>query len=231
MPVPQLELVSFDLCPYVQRAAIALVEKGVPFKRTNVDLANKPDWFHAISPLGKVPLLRVGDAVLFESAVIVEYLEDTCALALHPADPLERARHRAWIEFSSSILADIWGLYSAPDAAGFDAKVATLRGKFERLEAELAKRNNSGPYFTGASFCLVDAAFAPVFRYWDAFDTIADFGVLTALPQIEAWRTALAERPSVRSAVIAAFADNLMDFLRRRESHLSQRMQSAAAAA
>jgi len=70
-----LTLVSFDLCPYVQRAAIALAEKGVPFERRDVDLANKPDWFEAISPLGKVPLLQVDDEVLFESAVIVEYLE------------------------------------------------------------------------------------------------------------------------------------------------------------
>lgn len=72
-----LTLVSFDLCPYVQRAAIALAEKGVPFERRTVDLADKPGWFRAISPLGKVPLLQVGDAVLFESAVIVEYLDDT----------------------------------------------------------------------------------------------------------------------------------------------------------
>ncbi|TGU31135.1 glutathione S-transferase family protein, partial [bacterium M00.F.Ca.ET.152.01.1.1] len=55
----RLTLVSHHLCPYVQRAAIALAEKAVPFERVNVDLADKPDWFRAISPLGKVPLLRV----------------------------------------------------------------------------------------------------------------------------------------------------------------------------
>src|SRR6185295_20138660 len=80
----QLTLVSHRLCPYVQRAAIALAEKGVPFTRRDVDLANKPDWFKAISPLGKVPLLQVDNEVLFESAVIVEYLEETQAPALHP---------------------------------------------------------------------------------------------------------------------------------------------------
>ena len=73
----RLTLVSHELCPYVQRAAIALDEKGVAFERVNVDLAVKPDWFLAISPLGKVPLLKVGDAVIFESAVILEYLEET----------------------------------------------------------------------------------------------------------------------------------------------------------
>ena len=45
-----LVLVSHALCPYVQRAAIVLREKGVPFERRDIDLANKPDWFLRISP-------------------------------------------------------------------------------------------------------------------------------------------------------------------------------------
>jgi glutathione S-transferase len=75
--MPRLELVSHALCPYVQRAVIALTEKGIPFTRTVVDLADKPDWFTALSPLGKVPLLKVDGAVLFESAVICDYLDET----------------------------------------------------------------------------------------------------------------------------------------------------------
>lgn len=86
-----LTLVSHHLCPYVQRAAISLAEKGVPFERIAVDLAAKPDWFKRISPLGKVPLLVVrhdGDeTVIFESAVILEFLEETQPGPLHPADP------------------------------------------------------------------------------------------------------------------------------------------------
>ena len=72
-----LRLISHDLCPYVQRAAISLSEKGVNFERTYIDLANKPDWFLAISPLGKTPVLLADDVPIFESAVILEYLEET----------------------------------------------------------------------------------------------------------------------------------------------------------
>ena len=96
--MPKLQLVSHDLCPYVQRAAIALTEKGVAFERSYVDLAAKPDWFLRISPLGKVPLLKVGDEVIFKSAVILEYLEETQPRPLYPADPLTRARQRASID-------------------------------------------------------------------------------------------------------------------------------------
>lgn len=215
-----LTLVSFDLCPYVQRAAIALAEKGVPFERRTVDLANKPAWFQAISPLGKVPLLQVDDAVLFESAVIVEYLEDTETPPLHPADPLVRARHRAWMEFGSSILADIWTIETTADRAAFDAKVALLREKFERLEAEL----EDGPYFAGEAFCLVDAVFAPVFRYFDVFDRFVDLGVLAGLPRVQAWRRALAARPSVRAAVVSNYEARLDAFLRRQKSWLATLM-------
>src|SRR3712207_6505768 len=133
--MPRFKLISFPLCPYVQRAAILLAEKGVPFERVNIDLANKPDWFLKLSPLGKVPVLVVEqdgrDAVLFESAVIAEYLDETIVPRLHPADPLEKARHRAWIEFASATLADIYVYYTAADEETFLHKERAIAGKFE----------------------------------------------------------------------------------------------------
>src|ERR1700704_4454206 len=101
------KLISHKLCPYVQRAVIALTEKGVAFERIDIDLSNKPDWFLAISPLGRTPVLQVGEVPIFESAVILEYLEETEPKPLHPADPLIRAEHRGWIEFGSVVLSDI----------------------------------------------------------------------------------------------------------------------------
>lgn len=221
----KLTLVSHNLCPYVQRAVIALSEKGVPFERIDVDLAQKPDWFRAISPLGKVPLLRIGDAVIFESAVILEYLEETQPRPLHSENPLTRAEHRSWIEFCSSILNDIWSLYVAPDSAAFDEKAATLKDKFNRVEAELGE----APWFAGERFSLVDAAFGPVFRYFDAFDHIGDFGILADLPKVSAWRRHLAERPSIQAAVSLGYPANLWRFLLARGSHLSRLMAGKTA--
>jgi glutathione S-transferase len=221
----RLTLISHELCPFVQRAAIALEEKGVEFERINVDLANKPDWFLAISPLGKVPLLKVGDSVIFESAVILEYLEETQPKPLHPADPLTRAEHRAWMEFGSTMLMDIWNFYMAADEAAFQAKLKSLADKFERLEQRLGE----GPYFDGARFSLVDAVFGPVFRYFDTFDRIADFGMLSGKPKIAAWRQALAQRPSIRRAVKADYPERLWAFLEARNSRLSSLMTREAA--
>jgi glutathione S-transferase len=220
-----LRLVSHVLCPYAQRVAIALAEKGVPFTRQDIDLADRPDWFRAISPLGKVPLLVVGEgAVLFESAVICEYIEETQpGPALHPADPLARARHRGWVEFASALLAGIGALYAAPDEAAYRARAADLSARIGRLEAEVS----GGPCFAGDRFSLVDAAFAPAFRYFDGFEALLPpLGVFDAAPRVSAWRAALAARPSVRGAVVADYPGRLEAFLRRRGSYLSTLMRA-----
>ncbi len=219
----ELMLISHHLCPYVQRAVISLTEKSVPFDRIDVDLANKPDWFTDISPLGKTPALRVSDRTIFESIAILEYLEDTQPHPLHPSDPLARAEHRAWIEFGSAVLNDIAGFYTASEATAFEAKAEMLAGKFAQLE----RRTAAGPYFDDACFSLVDAVFGPVFRYFDVFDRIGDFGVLAALPRVNAWRGALAARPSVRDAVAKDYRQRLWTFLKARKSHLSRLMPDA----
>jgi glutathione S-transferase len=220
-----LKLISHKLCPYVQRAVIALTEKGVAFERIDIDLAHKPDWFLAISPLGKTPVLLVGDVPIFESAVILEYLEETQPKPLHPADPLVRAEHRGWIEFGSAVLSDIAGFYSASDEATFKARTAQLEQKFAWLEARI----KAAPWFDGENFSLVDAVFGPVFRYFDVFDEIGDFGILSGKPKLARWRKALAGRPSVGMAVSAEYPALLHDFIERRNSWLSGLQAKAVA--
>ena len=212
----QLELVSHPLCPYVQRAAIVLAEKGVSFERKDVDLANKPDWFLAISPLGKTPLLRVDDEVLFESAVICEYLDEAFAPRLHPESALALARERAFMELGSAILNDIWGYETAKDEATFLAKARELDAKLLHVERALGE----GPWFRGASFGLVDAVFGPVFRYFEVFDAIRDPGLFESKPRLARWRTALHGRPSVAGAVGPDYADRLHAFLEKHDAYL-----------
>jgi glutathione S-transferase len=220
-----LRLVSHHLCPYVQRAVIVAAEKDIPVERVFIDLAAKPDWFLALSPTGKVPLLQAGGRALFESAPIVEYLDETSPGSLHPADPLERARHRGWIEFASATLADIGGLYSAPDAAGFEARRQALAARFAQVEGELGE----GPWFGGPRFQIVDAVWGPVFRYFDVIETRLDLGLFDTLPKVRAWRGALAARPSVVAAVGPDYPQRLAGFFARRDSHLGRLFARAEA--
>jgi glutathione S-transferase len=178
---------------------------------------NKPDWFKKISPLGNVPVLLDGDQPIFESTVILEYLEDTLPHhALHPADALRRAQHRAWMEFGSSILMDIWIAEITQERSIFDEKIEVLRQKFSRLEGEI-----NGPWFDGDEFSLVDAVFAPVFRYFDLFDRVTDHGIFRKTPKVNAWRKALSDRPSVKNAVVPEFMEILEQFVHFKNGHLA----------
>jgi glutathione S-transferase len=216
----RLTLVSHALCPYVQRVAIVLKEKGIEFERREVDLANKPPWFLAISPLGKTPVLLVDGVAIFESAVICEFLDETEGARLHPEAPLLRARHRAWMEFGTSLLNTIAAFYNAADHSTLAARTKDIRHRFEQLEATLGE----GPYFAGERFSMVDAVFGPVFRYFDAFETLGDFDFFGGLPKVKAWRAGLAVRDSVRVAAHQNHDALLRAFLCNRGSALSRRI-------
>ncbi|MFY0682170.1 MAG: glutathione S-transferase family protein [Thalassovita sp.] len=219
-------LISHHLCPYVQRAVIVLSEKRIEHERTYIDLANKPEWFKPISPLGRVPLLQTNDAVLFESQVIAEYLDEVTPGSLHPTDPLKKARHRSWIEFGSETLAAIGGFYLAKDDAAFEQKRQALRAKFERINSEI-----QGPYFAGDDFHLIDGVWATIFRYFDVFDDIQDFGILKDLEPLNTWRETVAARDSVINAVPEGYNDRLKTFLSKKNSVLGQMMMRLSAAA
>ncbi len=215
----KFHLISHHLCPYVQRAVIVLTEKNLSYKRTNIDLADKPDWFVKISPLGRVPLLQANSAVLFESQVIAEYLDEITPGSLHSRDPLKRARHRSWIEFASETLNAIGGFYNAPDFERFEIKSAGLQAKFARIEQEL-----TGPFFEGEDFHMIDGVWGTVFRYLDVFDEIEDFGLLAGLKKTTAWRKKISTRPSVSNAAPQDYHDRLRQFLLNRKSYVSKLM-------
>lgn len=171
--------------------------------------------------------MQVDGQNVFESSVIIEYLEDTVGPALHPSDPLERARHRAWIEFASAILNTIGSLYTANDEASVEASRSLLAERFAHVEKALGE----GPYFAGPQFSLVDAAFGPVFRYFDVFDEIEGISPFDATPKVRQWRQALAQRPSVRAAVAPDYASRLRRFVIDRAGNLGKRLAAHSSAA
>lgn len=202
---------------------VVLAEKGVAFERRWVDLANKPGWFLAVSPLGKTPVLLVGDQPVFESAVICEYLDETLAPRLHPHDALWRAREHGWMVFGSAVLNTIRAFYMAADGDRLEQQRTALRRHFEQVESAL---DGEGPWFAGVRFGMVDAVFAPVFRYVDVFERLGEPELFTGLGRVQRWRSALLTRPSVREAVLPDYAERLTRFLRERGSALSRRMDA-----
>ncbi len=208
-----IELISFKLCPYVQRSLITLLHKGVEHRITYIDLADPPDWFVDISPLQKVPLLRVDGAVLFESAVINEYLDETTGAPLMPADALSRAVHRGWIEFGSELLGDQWRL-STQSGERYSRARESLLGKLRTLQSQLDQRGGDGPFFAGDQLSLVDTAYAPFFMRHALLDGPLALTAAGELPRLERWSAALLALPAVRQSVVAEFESLFRDYVR-----------------
>jgi glutathione S-transferase len=216
-----LELVSFKLCPFVQRSLIALLAKGTPHRVRYVDLAAPPDWFLALSPAKKVPLLVVdGRDAIFESTVINEFLDEVTAPRLHPEDPLRRARHRGWIEFGTTCLMDTLPMTTAETGEAFEQVVAQHHGRLAEVERSLG----DGPYFDGPAFSLVDAAYAPLFFRLDLLARHAPEVAPRGMPRLAAWGARLLAETAVRGSAVADFAELYDELILRRGGFLASRL-------
>lgn len=210
-------LVSHKLCPFVQRSVITLLHKKIDFTIEYISLERKPDWFLEISPLGKVPLLRIKDTVLFESSVINEYLDETHGKPMLPTDPLEKAEHRAWIEFSSSINNIQFQLTQARREETFVKIEEDLNKKLAHLE----KRIGNQGFFDGKEFSLVDSSFAPflmrskILADNTGVDTVSDY------KKIQKWRENLLLLPEVKKSVVKDFEDLYMESIYERGGYLA----------
>ncbi len=195
-----IELISTKTCPYVHRSRIALMEKGVDFLFTEVDLKDKPDWFLAVSPYGKVPVLKHDDKIIYESAIINEYLEEVFPKpALMPKDPLNRAIARIWIDYCNSRLMtanrSLLMEQSPTEQKNLEKKL-TENLLFVENEG-LAKTAGEGPFWFGSSVSLVDVTYFPLFQRMCATEHYRGFKIPDACQRIHKLIEAMRKRPSV----------------------------------
>ncbi|MDY0137606.1 MAG: glutathione S-transferase family protein [Thiomicrospira sp.] len=224
MSIPTLELISFKLCPYVQRAVITLRNKGIDFKITYIDLNNPPEWFKQISPLGKVPVLKVNDSeILFESSVIQEYVDEITPPSLHPADPLVKAKNRAWIAFGGELMGmnGLHGIVHEKDPVKCEAIISGLRDLLQRVEAVHSGKD----YFNGSEFNLIDAAFAPMLMRLDLLNQHCALDVLNGLPKLQHWQQVLMARPCVKDSVLPELPQMYRQMIANYAGHMATRLK------
>lgn len=207
----ELELVTFKICPFGQRPLITMRHKGVPHTVTYITPDTLPDWFAEVSPLGKVPLLKVdGETVLFESAVINEFADEISEGSLLPEDPTARALARAWVEYASACLVDMHGLSTAADEEAYTTARDALAKKLKWLESHMGE----GPYFLGTEFTLVDTAFGPLFQRLDLLQAAHAFIVWSCLPKVRKWADTLLAMETITGAVPEDFQMRYKGFLK-----------------
>ncbi len=215
-----LELISFKICPFVQRSVITLRYKQAPYKITYIDLGNPPDWFQRISPFGKVPVLKVdGETTLFESAVINEFIDDVTPGQLAPQDPLTRALNRSWIEVGSVGLMDFFQSLMAESEAAYEEKRQGLVTTLGRLEEVLGE----GPFFNGSDPALIDFALAPLFQRIELLNSRADYIDLNSWPKLADWSRALLAMPAVEESLVEDFDSLFFGFVKQKGGAGAQR--------
>lgn len=124
----EIEFITAEVCPFAQRTHLTLIEKGLDYDHAEVDLKHKPAWFEAVSPYSKVPVFRHDGAVIYESAIINEYIEERFPEpALMPADPRARATARIWIDYCNTrFIGAFYGALSAKGAQAQEQAAAKL---------------------------------------------------------------------------------------------------------
>lgn len=184
------------------RVKIALHEKGLPYVRVTLVLANKDQKrpeFLKLNPYGKVPVIDDGGHILFESCIINEYLDEKYPTPpLMPKDPYLRGRGRVLIDYALNYMHEpYWALRGEMlkpagkrDEMIISEKHRSLRGLLQYLESALADQ----PYFLG-ELSLTDIAIAPRALRMEAYGALP----APSLPRLNAWLERMKSRPSVRA--------------------------------
>ena len=199
-----IELFSARVCPYAHRSRLVLIEKGIDFTLTEVDLSKKPERFLKVSAYGKVPALIHNDVEIYESAIINEYLEENFPEPpLFPKSSAQRAFARIWIDYCNNhFLNDCYALIKSQDRQKQLELETAIQKHFRFMEERaLAKLSGDGPYWLGARPSLVDMAFYPHFERLPAWDHYRGLTIPPDCSRLIDWLSAMQERASVKSIV------------------------------
>ena len=212
------QLISFKLCPFVQKAVLTLLYKEIDFDIEYIDLENPPEWFNDVSPLGKVPVLKVGDQILFESSVIVEYLDEVYGDSLHPVDPLTKAQNRSWMEFGNECLMNSFNMIIQPDEGGFNEQRECLLKKLDQLENKLT----GNKFFNGEKLSLVDISFTPFFQRLEYLNVVST-GLIdeSRHPKVYQWHINLLGLDIVSASTVPEIKALYTGMMKKRNGYLS----------
>ena len=211
---------------------IVLRTKKVDFEVTYINLREKPDWFLKISPHGKVPVLNVGDDVLFESNAIAEFLDETVSPQLHPTDAIKRARNRAWTDFVPDFSKGLSAAYRRDTVEEMEEGRADAEKVLAKLEDAIKnERGNDGPYFNGDTLRLVDAAYAPFLQRFMIAEAKLNTGLLDVFPLVRAWTEALLATDLVTGSVAETFVPEFKASMTHYGYHIGTLFAEEAAAA
>lgn len=194
-----LTLYTAEVCPYAQRTRIVLGEKAIAHESVEIDLDDKPDWLQDLTPTGRVPVIRHGDFLLWESAIVNEYLDGSFpGAAMRPYEERGLAVMRNEIRhFDNVFLPIVYKMLFEQEPAAQAALRAQAEDGLCFLEKRLAVVQEGGPFWLGESFGLVDAALFPFFERLPVFEHYRGLALPASCARLGRWLDAVSARPSV----------------------------------
>ena len=200
-----IKIYSSARCPYAQRTRMLMIEKEIPFELTEVDLRSKPDWFLAVSPYGKVPVIVDDGQTIYESAIINEYLDEKYKnVPMMPKEPVERAKARIWMDYCTNkylILSRKLLLDNGNEELQIENK-KKMKESLLYIEKECFEKNANGPFWLGNKISLVDLHYAPFFERFGAFKELFGVEWPEECVKIADWWSAIQKRDSFKMTVL-----------------------------
>ena len=214
-----MKIVSFKICPFVQRVTALLEAKHVPYDIEYIDLSKKPAWFLEASPNGQVPILITeDDQVLFESDAIVEYLDETTGDPIAANDPVKKAQDRAWSYLASKHYLAQCSAQRSTDEQTLEEGRAMLGTAFAKIETWLGE----GPYCNGDSLGMVDIAWLPLLHRAAIIERYTGFDFLEAFPKVKRWQEAVLATGIAEKSVAEDFESRFTAFYLADTTYLGQ---------
>jgi glutathione S-transferase len=157
-----------------------------------VDLKNKPDDLTRKNPYGKVPVLVDGDGIIYESAIIDEYLDEKFPqVRLMPTDLLQRAKARIWIDYFST------RLHAAASDITHDRNPDKAQQKLQQYLTDLDREITDKNYLVGGQYSLADVSFIPFYTRRERYHVTID----NNYAHVKSWAENLLARPRVAATL------------------------------
>lgn len=176
---------------------MVLLHKEILFNYTEIDLANKPDWFLEVSPYGKVPALKVDGTTLYESAIINEYLDEAYpGRRLLSEDPLKRAEQRILIDYISNRFVPVfYKLLLNQEREAQEGYKGDLISYFDYFESLL----KDSAWLSGEEASMADISLLPWFERLVILERYRDFGLPASYENLNRWWSACRKLPEFQA--------------------------------
>ncbi|MEM7541256.1 MAG: glutathione S-transferase family protein [Pseudomonadota bacterium] len=219
-----MKLISFTICPFLQRVTAVLAAKNAIWESIYIDrgekpICDKPEWFIAMSPHGQAPILITEDGrSIFESDPISEYVDEAIGEPISACDPVKKAQDRAWNALANKVL-------SSQCAALRSASKSMLETKLDELGVDLEKIQNriqGEPYVDGETIGMIDLAWLPILHRFDIVERHTAFDILSEFPQLKRWQRALLATGIAEKSVAENFEQRFSAFYFAPENYLGK---------